>query len=177
MSAGLDSAHAIASLPADLFVERFGQQVGGDFYARVIHESAVDMHDQTLVAYGNAIEFSRGVFPRVIGAPSSNAVAQVESTPSVFAAESANLSPSIRSMAAFADLFGRFDLCECEHCRSVYSPAAYFVDRILRGAKPADLPIEQPSHSELVITSRSPKALGLTIPPSLLGRADEVMQY
>jgi putative ABC transport system substrate-binding protein len=56
------------------------------------------------------------------------------------------------------------------------APAAYFVDRILRGAKPADLPIEQPSLSELVINLKIAQALGLTI-PSLLGRADEVMQY
>ena len=49
--------------------------------------------------------------------------------------------------------------------------AAYFVDRILRGAKPADLPIEQPSHSELVINLKIAQALGLTIPPSLLRSA------
>ena len=82
--------------------------------------------------------------------------------------------PSIFFDPAFVDAGGLMSYGP--NFTEMHRRAAYFVDRILKGAKPGELPVQQPTKFELVINLRAAKALGLTIPPTLLFRADRVVE-
>ena len=82
--------------------------------------------------------------------------------------------PSVGPHLAFANSGAL--LSDSPHLGSMMKDVARYTDRLLRGAKPRDLPIEQPSRFELIINLKTAKALGLAIPPSLLARADQVIE-
>ena len=81
---------------------------------------------------------------------------------------------SVGTAPGFADSGGLLDYSP--DAKSFYDRTASYVDRILKGAKPADLPVEQPTKFELVINLKTAKAIGIKIPQSLLVRADRVIE-
>ena len=85
-----------------------------------------------------------------------------------------NRRPAVYTIRDFVDVGGLMSYGP--NLVAQYRRAAVFVDRILRGAKPGELPVEQPTVFELVINVRTAKTLGLAIPPSLLLRADHVIE-
>jgi len=85
-----------------------------------------------------------------------------------------NRLPTISDPREFADAGGLMSYGP--NLREIYRRAATYVDKILKGTKPADLPVDQPTRFEMVINMKTAKALGLTFPPSILIRADQVIQ-
>jgi putative ABC transport system substrate-binding protein len=85
-----------------------------------------------------------------------------------------NRLPAMFSFRGYVDAGGLMSYGS--NLADLFRRAATFVDKILKGAKPADLPVEQPTKFELVINLKTAKALGLTIPQSVLGRADQIIE-
>jgi putative ABC transport system substrate-binding protein len=85
-----------------------------------------------------------------------------------------NRLPAIYPQRLFVDAGGLMSYAADPN--EAFRRAAFFVDKILKGAKPADLPVEQPTKFELVINMRTAKTMGLSIPLSLMLRADEIVQ-
>jgi putative ABC transport system substrate-binding protein len=82
--------------------------------------------------------------------------------------------PAVFTLRGFADAGGL--VVYGADYPALFRRGAIYVDKILKGAKPADLPVEQPTKFELVINLKTAKVLGLTIPPALLQRADQVIE-
>jgi putative tryptophan/tyrosine transport system substrate-binding protein len=82
--------------------------------------------------------------------------------------------PAIYSQSFFVTIGGL--ICYRVDTVELFRQTALYVDRVLRGARPSDLPVQAPTKFELLINAKTAKALGLTIPPSLLATADEVIE-
>ena len=151
------------SAPRAAAIEALARPLGMRVTARMVSEAgeidgafaacAAD-HDQAVLVQGSSLIF--------------------ENQPRLVALAAQYHLPAIYQLREFVDSGGLLSYGEVT--RENFERAASLVDKILKGAKPADLPVEQPTRFELVVNLKTAKALGLTIPPAILARADEVIE-
>ncbi len=110
---GLDSSYSIANIPRKSFIKEYADQFGGDSVAHAIHQRASHISTRAEMNAMHMMEYSHGAIP-------SSVMGKLEYDDAKTALE--NQVPN------YSELFGSPDICECRHCRSVYSAAAYFVD-------------------------------------------------
>jgi putative ABC transport system substrate-binding protein len=152
--------------PADPFTKTFLDQIAAGGRTSRIEVHAVDIH---------GIQDFEATFVKAATMQANAIIVQ----PSLPRKEPIDLAlkhriPTISS----SSLFGREGglLSYSADIAALYRRSAVFVDRILKGAKPSDLPVEQPTKFELIVNLKTAKKLGLTMPPTLLARADEVIE-
>jgi putative ABC transport system substrate-binding protein len=166
----------LPSLSRVVFLSRAANPGHAD-YAREAELAARALHVQLQVLLVNSPNDFEEAFRRARGA---NAILQLDDA--MFTSERVRLVelaarhrlPVVYGPRDFAELGGLLALGP--NYSDLYRRAATYVDKILKGAKPGDLPIEQPPTFELVINLRTARALGLSIPPTVLARADEVIE-
>ena len=122
--------------------------------------------------YADALQTAMKERPQALIQLSSPLIRQASSLVADFAIK--NRLPAISMFRTFPEAGGL--MAYGPDLTAFFGQSARYVDRVLKGAKPGDLPIEQPTKFELVINLKTAKALGLTIPPSLLARADQVIE-
>jgi putative ABC transport system substrate-binding protein len=164
----LPSAHRVAALAnaTDPFAKPFLEQIklGGEATGTTINPVSISNSEELEAAFA-AMEKDR-----------PDAVIVQPSLPSRRAAELAlkQRVPAVSVPRWFAEQGGLMSYSP--RYADLFHKAAVYVDKILKGARPADLPVEQPTHFELVINMKTAKALGLTIPETFVLRADEVIE-
>jgi putative ABC transport system substrate-binding protein len=164
----LPSARRVAALadPGNPFSKSFLEQ---------IHLSAPSAKVEIVVVNVRAAEEFEAGFAEMVRQRAEAVIVQptLPRKPAIDLALKHRL-PSVSGNRAFADGGGLMTYAGSLADR--YRNAAGYVDRILKGAKPADLPVQQPVKFELVVNQKTAKALGLTIPATLLARADDVIE-
>ena len=157
---------AVLAHPTNPFTKPFLEQI--DLAAR-----ALGLVQQTVMVRGEADY--EAAFAEM-SAQRAEAVIAQPTLPHMRAAELSLKSrlPSVSGNRTFVEAGGLMSYAGSLGDR--YRNAAPYVERILKGAKPADLPVQQPARFEIVVNLKTAKALGLTVPPTLLARADEVIE-